>query len=163
MKKKLDDPTAHEVLVRQCDELSKFIREHEERQHIMFGGDLVTRLRQVLQQYDSIAVRALAGAKSFRDDVIVTLRAVVMYLDTVGDGYTHKEKAARLRGLIELLEKQMHSLRGIEFDFSKQWHHYDDVFRSDFPYRELMDRIYSLEAENKALKGEKEPSPAQTL
>jgi len=158
MKKKIPTPPIDPVTPL-MEKLSSILREHEEKQSIRYGGDISERLQHVLQEYNSVAVQALSGAKAFRDDVIVDLRAIVLYLETVGNGYTHKEKDARLRGLVELLEKQIHSLRTMELDFSRQWHRYDDVFRSDFPTRELMSRIYALEAENKDLKVAVEGKP----
>jgi hypothetical protein len=72
-----------------------------------------------------------------------------------GSASTHGEKAARLRGLSEMIEGGIAKLREIHFeDMSLHRWFWPDVFRSDFPVRvykqrihELEDRIGQLEAE----------------
>lgn len=143
----------HEMI----EKLLAIILEHETKFSIRWCGTPEERLRRILQQYNTVSTQALCGAKSFRDDVIVDLRAIAMIMQMIGDAGTHKEKAARLRGCIELIERQLHSLRETEFNFDRQWFQHEDVFRSDFPTRQLMERIHSLEDELKQYKDDSQP------
>jgi hypothetical protein len=76
-------------------------------------------------------------------------------LEMVGNGYTHQEKGARLRGMIELLEGNIEKLQNAQLDFTRTYWHWEDAFKSDFPTRELVRRIHELESEVETLKKEK--------
>ncbi len=135
------------------------IERHVDKQHYRYAGSHADRLRGVLSRYEDIAVKNLSGVKTWRDDMIVWMRAFSMNVDMVGNASTHGEKNARLRGLSELIESALSKLRHEEFDFSRSHWRHEDVFRSDFPTRHYLSRIHELEAEVKRLEGRAKVRP----
>jgi hypothetical protein len=136
------------------DKLQALIREHEDTQGIRYCGELHEKLADVLAHYKEIATNSLDAINRFREDTIVQFRALSICVDMAGNAATHREKAARLRGLSEVIETSIQQMRKAKYDFQRAWFWFDDVFRSDLPTREMLQRIHELEEENKRLKGD---------
>lgn len=134
------------------NEILRVVEAHEEKQCIHHGGGLPQRTRQVLQGYANKSADVLSGTKGFRDDLLIYLRATVLNIDSAGHAETHREKNARLRGAVVVLEQFIEELRRMHFDFlmTSYWPR-GQFGRSDFPIRELKDRIHTLEAEKEQL------------
>lgn len=143
--------TGYNDLAAELRALDDLVRQQEKAQHIGYAGSLLERLRAVLNRYEWITEQTLAAAKVQRDDVLVFLRALALVLESIGNGATHREKDARLRGGVEMLESAIKRLREVEFDTRPGTHRRADIFRSDYPVREFLDRIHDLEAENRQL------------
>lgn len=122
-----------------------------ERPHIL---NLYRSVQMAIDGYKSAETKALTKLKSFKEDVLVYLRAIALVAETVGNGGTHREKDARLRGLISQIESAIQRVRDDEEQFVKSWYTKPDLFRSDYPVGRYMERIRELENENKKLKGE---------
>lgn len=123
------------------------VKSYEQENHSSLSDSLDRRVDRVIRHYQNIATSQLTGSKKFRDEMLTYLRALAMILETVGNAGTHAEKAARLRGVVELLESTIQKLWEVEFDF--QWAHWrePDVFRSDYPVVTYIRRIRELEHE----------------
>ena len=106
---------------------------------------------------------AIARGREFQQDVLTFLRAFSLMLGTVAGASTHGEKAARLRGLIELVETAAVKLREKQFRDESTWSYAlaDDVFRCDYPVRHWIDR--TREAEAKAERAEQELAKVREL
>jgi hypothetical protein len=136
------------VELRAIDDL---VREHEKAQHIGYAGSIPERLRAVVNRYDWITQQTLSAAQGQRDDVLIFLRALALVMESIGNAATHREKDARLRGGVEMLESAITRLREVEFDTRPGTHRRADIFRSDYPVRDLKNRIHELEAEYQKL------------
>lgn len=129
------------------------IKEHSERLRCYHCGTDEEKIAHIIQDYHDNAVRALNEVKYFRDDLQTYLRAVALVLDMVGNASSHREKNARLRGALELLESGIGRLRESTFEFTLGCRLLsNDIFRSDYPTRQLLERIHALEDELKQLK-----------
>jgi hypothetical protein len=75
-----------------------------------------------------------------------------MLAESVGMGSTHGEKAARLRGMIELLDNTISKLKEEHTD--QILNHWPFGFggMSDYPYRAILEKLDSLKRENEELK-----------
>lgn len=112
-----------------------------------FSGSFADKLRYVLDHYRDLATRQLRRTKEFRDDMLTWLRAMAIVVESAGNASTHREKAARIRGAIEIIEGAVSTLRKQEFEIGHgSYFPFDDIFRSDYPTRELLARIQELEA-----------------
>lgn len=141
-----------------CREVEALVAEHERAVNNHFCGPLASRLACVLRHYRDLATNHLAGAAAFRDDVLAYLRALVLVTESAANGATHREKDARLRGLVEMLESAIEKLRKEKFDFAYARWTMPDLWRSDYPVREYVRRIHDLEDELKRLREEKAPA-----
>lgn len=130
------------------------VEKHQQQQRRYVSGPLSAQVPDVLANYEDLATSAIVGVKHWRDDMVTYLRAMAMVAEMVGNGGTHAEKAARLRGMIEMIETTIQKLRNEEFDFNRSWWHTPDVFRSDFPVRRYQQRIHELETELAQARGE---------
>ena len=132
------------------ERIKTIVDAHKDERHDNDYGTLDERLERTLNRYRDVAMQHTAGAKSFRDDVLIWLRAMSMIVEQAGNAGTHKEKDARLRGVVEHVESVIAKLREMEFDFARRWWHgYPDTFRSDYPVREFMERAHKAEAQAK--------------
>lgn len=80
-------------------------------------------------------------------DYLTYFRALVIVLEMTGQAATHREKDARLRGAIELLEGMIQKLRYSDLGAMLGGFRWPDIFRSDWPQQRLLDRVRVLEAE----------------
>jgi hypothetical protein len=142
------------------------VKEHQQAQSIYHGNTLADRLRGVLSEYEDTARNALSLSKDFRDRMVVNLRAMNLVLSMVANASTHREKDARLRGCLEIIEQAISQLQKEEFDIAvckkPRFDYIFDPFRSDFPTRSFVQRIHELESEVEVLrKNQKEPEQKQ--
>jgi hypothetical protein len=145
----------------QQDELtaiSKLIEAHSDKLRYHQGfGSLAERVNALLRHYEDKATSAISNTKQFRDDMLTYFRALIIVLDMTGNASTHAEKAARLRGAIELLERMVEQLRRRDLEIMFSHFQWRDAFASDWPTRRMQERINDLESELAALKN---PPPA---
>lgn len=142
-------------------EVVRIVSEHQERMGRYYSNRLPEVIRSVIGHYHDLATGQLRRTKEFRDDVMIHLRALALVVEMAGSAATHAEKNARLRGVGELIGGAIEKLRRERFEISSVgWPMFEDVFRSDYPTRELLQRIRELEAENARLSGEPEDGPA---
>lgn len=141
--------------------LDALVRKHEETQRTFRSGDLAVRAEAVLTHYQDLAVAHMAGVDAFRQDVLTYFRALVLLVESVANAFTHAEKAARLRGLVELLETAIDRVRKERLDFAFTRFGGPDLWRSDFPVREFVRRIRELEEKLAAAEGAKGPVDEQ--
>lgn len=138
----------------QLAEIETLLREHQAKQKFSQGyGSTAERARSSFMHYEDKATRALSDVKVFRDDMLVYFRALVLILTMTGEAGTHAEKAARLRGAIELLEQAIEQLRNKDLETLFSMWKWPDLFRSDWPTRRLMERIHDQERELNELRG----------
>jgi hypothetical protein len=130
-------------------ELRSTIAAHEAEQRHHYGGTLAQRLDGLIERYRDGAIRQLRSVKRFRDEMVLQLQAMKIVADMVAAGQTHREKDARLRGMIEVIGGAISKISKIrlEIEDHDSFAYVDDVFRSDYPTRELFRRIHELERE----------------
>lgn len=128
--------------------ISELIKSHRDKLGIHFSGDEAEQIGSLFNRYHEIATEALREQKQFNDDLATYLRALVLVLDMTANASTHGEKNARLRGAIELLESAIGKVRDHQFGIAFCSRRFSsDVFRSDYPTRQFVDRIHQLEQE----------------
>lgn len=140
--------TEHKALAQAIDD---HLRRLSDNSYYGYDRPLVDRLNAVLRTSADSLNNQLSGIRAFRDDMITWLRAINIVIGMVGNGATHAEKAARLRGIAELIDGYIDKLRQEQFDFSHDWRLFADVFRSDLPTRGYVARIHELEEKIKEL------------
>lgn len=138
--------------------IKKLVDEHADKQGYLYSYPLDQQVKAVIRKYEDVATRNLAGVKAFRDEVIVMLRALSLIAETVGNAGTHREKEARVRGLVELLESSIKRLAEADFTFQRSYWNMPNVFRSDYPIHQYIEKIYKLEAEIARLTGKVAPN-----
>lgn len=137
----------------QLADVADLVREHQDKQRYSQGfGSTAEKAKAVLREYEDRATKALSDVKAVRDDIMTYFRALVLVLTMTGEASTHAEKAARLRGAIELLEQAIEKLRHQDLDALFSSYRWPDLFRSDWPTRRLMERIHDQERELKELR-----------
>jgi len=154
--------TQHETLVSALEQVDKLtneldmidavLRQHEQRLQRYEHGSIFGRLQQVLSHYEEGTARTIAHVEQFKTDLMVQLRAWSLIVNMAGNAATHNEKNARLRGMSELLESAIGTLRDMSFESEVHAWQFDDLFRSTFSSRVYVQRIHELEAEVKLLK-----------
>lgn len=118
---------------------------------------LYSRVKRVVDYYTELAANTVSNARAFKDDILTWLRAMAINAESVSWAGTHQEKNARLRGLVEVIERACKDVNELRVEERRRWN--DDLsnwMRSDFPLREFKRRIYELEAEIKQLKAAQE-------
>lgn len=135
------------------EEINKYIREHEQEvcKGYVMGGP-AARLKVVIRHYRDMVTNSLTSCERFRDDLHAWMRGMILCLEMTGNAGTHAEKAARLRGAIELAEAVVEKIINQRFNFDSPYWRWKDTFTSDFPTREIMRRKNELEGELKEAK-----------
>lgn len=114
---------------------------------------LASKVQRVVDHYTRMAASSVSNARSFKDDILTWLRAMAINAESVSWAGTHQEKNARLRGLVEVIERACKDVNEMRLEDRNSWGSYtNDWMKSDFPVREYKSRIYELERENQQLK-----------
>lgn len=118
--------------------------------------DIAAYVSTVLIRKRDMVTNTVVKSREFQQDVLTFMRAFVMTLEMVASASTHAEKAARLRGLMELVESAARKIREKQFRETETWSYSmsDDVFRCDYPVRHFIDKAREAEARAKALEEE---------
>lgn len=141
-------------MFKHVQEARKVITEAEETERYSWGGyTLPDKVKSLYRHMQDKVWRAEREFKHFREDMQVWTRAVGIYAVSVGNAGTHREKDARLRGLVEMVEGAVDNIRESRGrDDNYFGIRVPDVFRSDYPVREYKEQIYRLQAEVERLK-----------
>ncbi len=110
------------------------------------------RVLSVISRYQRRYDEAMAGTKSFVEEMRIHLRSMGIVADMVSRASSHNEKNARLRGLIEVIEGAIHDLTNKDFERHYTWNEYENVFKSKYPVQRLLDGKMKLENEVERLK-----------
>lgn len=141
--------------------IEAILDKEEQRTHCGYAGKFTDRVSYVIAHYRNLAEQVLENSKDFRNDTANWLRAMRIVADSVGSASTHAEKSARLRGMVEILDWATAKLDSMEFTL--QWaHDWPDLWRSDYPTRQYVDRIHQLEAQVKELTRQPKPEADKT-
>ena len=109
---------------------------------------------------------AVKEMKSILDAMISYWRGMEIVAESVSDAGTHKEKDARLRGLLDVIERAIQRSTEFSYEFGvRHYPTYQDLFKSDFGVRDIMRKMREQEAEIKRLKiaaGEAKPEEPPT-
>lgn len=123
-------------------------------------SELLSVINSIVRDSKDKEQKVLAKAKIFQDDVLSWMRAIAINCDSVANAFTHKEKDARLRGVISVIETAISRIREDQGKIlTNYWSDYPDIFRSDYPVRKYVQRIKELEYQLEQLKEGKEPDP----
>lgn len=113
---------------------------------------LPKRVRALVDHYNRTAADAISRTKSIQDEMTTWLGALRIVAEMVGNGGTHAEKNARLRGLTEVIESALSKMQEKRVQAGYDWYDWSDVFKGDYPVREYIQSIHKLEDEIKQLK-----------
>jgi hypothetical protein len=130
------------------------LNKHQEDIKNYYHGDIGDKISHLLSHYKDIAAKEIGNRKSLIEDVLVYFRSVVMISESIGIAGTHAEKAARLRGLIELLNSAINKLRTSQEEHllsNFSWYSWD---YSDYPYRSLIEKLSELKTQNEYFKSQ---------
>jgi len=130
---------------KELEKIEKIVEEQEKEFSGRYGGELHKRLLYVIRNYQAATRDSLAASKAVRDDVLTYLRAIALIVQSVGNSSTHREKDARVRGLVEILESAIKTLVNQDFKLTSSWHSRGDIFKCDYPVREYHQQIYQLQ------------------
>jgi len=157
--KALASSEAGRKLRNEVREIERMVCGFEEKVQWFRGSDpLSKRIDAVINHYIRQAANAVSAEKNSRDNILTYLRAMVISAEAAYSGGTHYEKAARLRGVIEVIEGAITKLQSYRVDFyNGYWRDHEDIFRSDYPVKEYIHKIHQLEAEVKQLQKEQKP------
>ncbi len=113
---------------------------------------LPKRVRALVDHYNRTAADAISKTKAIQDEMVTWLQGLRIVAEMVGNGGTHAEKNARLRGLTEVIESALNKMQQKRVQAGYDWYSWDDVFKGDYPVREYIQSIHRLEDEIKQLK-----------
>jgi hypothetical protein len=136
-------------LLNVIDEAEKSIRVH-------YGGrGKADQLRHILRELEWRRDKAQNAFAHLTEDMLVWTRAMGLAANMAANGGTHREKDARMRGLIEMTESAVEAIRKAK-EQTRDYFGYNvpDIFRSDYPVRDYVQRIHHLENELKHLRGD---------
>lgn len=136
------------------DTLRDQLEKHEKVVGFRHGSDEGTRFVSILNFYERQFTDRLTQQKELIEKIATHFIALKMVVETVGMAGTHAEKAARLRGLIELLDNSIVKIRNEQVDdLERHWHGmFSFGSRSEFPYRTILEKNEQLKRENEELK-----------
>ncbi len=157
------------ILMRSCvewsEEKARFIlrlREQMKAFRIHWSGNPSEILDQILQYERRHTEQAIAGAKDFRDSCLIMLKSLEVVIESIECASTHSEKNARLRGLMDVVHRNMEKMGRFEFCFDRpMWYAtYNDAFaREDPRVLKLRDRVAELERQLNPPKEETQEPP----
>lgn len=134
------------------DKLERFVKENESDIHTHYPGSLVDKTRSLISHYSRDAAQATARKLSMIEDMKLYVRGMIMAAEMIGMAGTHGEKAARLRGMIDLMNSTARKLeQGHEDEILESWR-FSLFGRGDYPYQKILERHDELKRENEELK-----------
>lgn len=134
------------------DKLENFVKKMESESHFHYGGTLVQRAWSVINHAQHLAAQSSAKKMQLIDDMKVYVRGMCMAAEMVAIADTHREKAARLRGMIELMNSTSNKLnQGYEDEMLQGWR-FQTYGNSDLPYQSILRKYDELKRENSELK-----------
>lgn len=121
-----------------------------------YGGDrtLAERVQRCVDHYTRLAADTVSKSMTFKEGMVSWMRGIAINAQAVSWAHTHHEKDARLRGLIEVIETAISQIDELRLDDRMtQWSGaVDSWLKSDFPTREMRNRILDMEQEIRRLK-----------
>lgn len=143
--------------------LEKTIKDYEAKMRFSRSGSIPERVTNALHSAHELSAERLSQTKSFRDDVIVELRAIAITIDSSLKAQTHGEKNARLRGTLEVIEGIVANLRKERFDFDVHYWDHQNLFRSESVTKYYVDKIRILEHQLAAQNHTEKPPPDEDV
>lgn len=135
------------------DAINAIIKTHETSLHWHNCGDEANKINGIIEHYQRRAAEGIAGRKEIVEDTVSFIKAIQLVVETIGNSGTHVEKAARVRGCVELLNTILTRLRKEQendlFAFGRDmftWNH------STYPYQSILQKYDELKRENEVLK-----------
>lgn len=140
------------------DKLEDFVKRTETESRHYYGGSLTERIVAVINHSQHLAAKALADKMQVIDDMKTYVRSMCMCAEMVAIAGTHGEKAARLRGMIELMNSTSNKLNeGYSDELLNGWR-FQTYGNSDLPYQSILRKCEELKRENEALKKQLNPN-----
>lgn len=134
------------------DKIKNIIKEHEKSMRCYRCGDEAEQIASILNDYERSAAGEIEKRKHLINQTLVYFRSIAMLCETVGIASTHGEKAARLRGLIELLNSAIGKLQEEQSDnLLENWNSFSWGFGT-YPYQSILRKYDDLKRENENLK-----------
>lgn len=146
----------------QLSHIDELIAKHEKELRTSFSDSRVGKVEGLLNKYRRKADDAIQGTNKFRHELMVNLQAWGLVLQMVDNAATHKEKNARLRGCIELVNGTITKLQSHHFESVYYFRDWPNIFLADGANKALMQRIHSLEEQLKAATAQGRPEPQPT-
>lgn len=117
-------------------------------------GTIVEQVASIINHYSSDAAKAIADKKDCIEKMKIYLQSMKMLAEGVGMASTYGEKAARLRGMIEVMNATINKLNNDHQDEILSSWSYGLHSHSDFPYRDILQKYEQTKAENEQLKNQ---------
>lgn len=144
----LEDQILKEYGNDELQQIDAFIKAKEKEIGAHYGGGTLRRLERLLDKSQEGSRSAIADKRKMIEDCLVYFRSVIMIAESIGMAGTHAEKAARLRGLIELLNSAISKLRKEEHNnLLDNWESFSWSY-SDYPYRKVLEEYNDLKRDN---------------
>jgi hypothetical protein len=139
------------------DKLKAFVERMETESHYHYGGTLIEKACAVINHAQHLAAKAIAEKMQVIDDMKAYVRGMCMAAEMVAIAGTHGEKAARLRGMIELMNSTSNKLnKGYTDELLAGWR-FQTYGNSDLPYQSILRKYDELKRENEELKQKLNP------
>lgn len=140
------------------DKLKAFVDKTEEEINCRYGGTLIEKAAVLISQGQRKAAGMQAEKMQVIDDMKAYVRAMCMCAEMVAIAGTHGEKAARLRGMIELMNSTSNKLnQGYSDELLAGWR-FQTYGNSDLPYQGILRKFDELKRENEELKRKLNPN-----
>lgn len=140
------------------DKLKVFVDKQEEECCRGYSGTLIEKACSVLVHNKGLAAQAIAQKLQCVEDMKIYVRGMCMAAEMVSIAGTHGEKAARLRGMIELLNQTSNKLSNGFEDELLQGYRFEMYGNSDRPYQSILRKYEELRRENEELKAKLNPN-----
>jgi len=127
--------------------LDKIINSNFELIRCYYPGNRAEKIESIINYYKRKAEESLFSIRNFQQELIVWLRALAMVAEMAGNSSTHREKAARVRGMIEIIETCIEKATNMDINFSFLYFNWPNLWRSDYPVRKILQENHELKKE----------------
>lgn len=144
---------AAETLQAEAQQLAKVVDRYENESQSDGGWrwtadkTLAERTARIVEHYQRMATRSVESAMNERKGIVSWLRAIAICAQAVSWAETHREKDARLRGMIEVIETSITRIQDMPSEYAYFDGGVDSWAKSDFPTRDMKRRILDQQAE----------------
>lgn len=146
----------------EMEEIEKIIKRFESDEQYHHSGSVSYKVKQLLGTYQNRTAQAIADKKSLMDDCVIYFRSIAMLIESASMGTTHRDKEARLSGLIELVENTLQKFQNGQTDQLLNSTRYFSFNMSDYPYRAALRRLRRENAELREQTGQKSLAEDET-
>lgn len=139
----------------QWDEIEKFVNKEHDELNWKISGSTYDKLRHVLNQLKRKTNEAYAERKDVIEHSLVEFQALAICAEAVGMAQTHGDKNARLRGMIDVLNRTINRLRKEQINELRTSYHFAKwSWERTSPYYEILNENDLLKEDISSMKRE---------